>query len=242
MPSALGPRPDRADASMGEEGLPSSPIFVRSARTATVLIAASLVALAGVLIAVVAWPNPEPRSDLATVSAVPAPTASTWTTVPSTTAATTTTTTVVPPPPARLRIPAIGVDAPVVPVGLDPDGSMEVPGATEVGWYEPGVRPGAAEGSAVLAAHVDYAGLPGAFFDLRSLPEGAEVFVVGSDGHELRFVVDGRTQVDKDELPVEELFRSAGAPTLTLITCGGSFDRSARHYEDNIVVRAVPAT
>ena len=119
---------------------------------------------------------------------------------------------------------------------------MEIPGATEVGWYEPGVRPGSAQGSAVLAAHVDYAGRAGAFFDLRSLPEGAEVFVVGPDGHELRFVVDGRTQVDKDELPVEELFRSAGPPTLTLITCGGSFDRSARHYEDNIVVRAAPVT
>ena len=238
MSSALGRQPDRADAAMGEEGLPSSPIFVRSPRTARILIVASLVALAGVLIAVVTWPSSEPRSDLVQVAAAPAPTASTWTTAPSTT----TTTAVAPQPPARLRIPSIGVDAPVVPVGLDPDGSMEIPGATEVGWYEPGVRPGSAQGSAVLAAHVDYAGRPGAFFDLRSLPEGAEVFVVGPDGHELRFVVDGRAQINKDELPVEELFRSAGPPTLTLITCGGSFDRSARHYDDNIVVRAAPAT
>jgi len=89
---------------------------------------------------------------------------------------------------------------------------------------------------------VDYAGRPGAFFDLRSLPEGAEVFVVGPDGHEQRFVVDGRAQVNKDQLPVEELFRSAGPPTLTLITCGGAFDHSARHYDDNIVVRAAPTT
>ncbi len=49
-----------------------------------------------------------------------------------------------------------------------------------------------------------------------------------------------RLQVDKDELPTQELFRVTGTPTLTLITCGGSFDRSVRHYEDNIVVRAVP--
>ena len=100
----------------------------------------------------------------------------------------------------------------MVPVGVDPDGLMEIPGATEVGWYEPGVRPGSGQGSAVLAAHVDYAGRAGAFFDLRSLPEGAEILVVGPDGHELRFVVDGRTQVDKDALAVEELFRSAGSP------------------------------
>lgn len=236
MPSALGRQPDRADGSVGEEGLPSSPIFVRSSRAARILIVASLAMLAGVLVALAAWPSSEPRSDLAQVAAAPPTTASTSTTVPSTT------TTVAPQPPARLRIPSIGVDAPVVPVGLEADGSMEIPGATEVGWYEPGVRPGSTQGSAVLAAHVDYGGQPGAFFDLRSLPEGAEVFVVGPDGHELRFVVDGRLQVDKEELPVEELFRSAGPPTLTLITCGGSFDRSARHYDDNIVVRAAPAT
>ena len=106
---------------MGEEGLPSSPIFVRSPRIARILIVASLVALAGVLLAVVTGPSSEPRSDLVQVAAAPPTTASTSTTLPSTT------TTVAPQPPARLRIPSIGVDAPVVPVGLDPDGSMEVP-------------------------------------------------------------------------------------------------------------------
>lgn len=235
MPVALGREPDRADGSMGEEGLPSSPILVMRPLSARILIIASVVAMAGVLITVVARPGSEPRSDLVPVAAAPATTASPSMTVPSTT------TTAPPQPPARLRIPSIGVDAPVVPVGLEPDGSMEVPDATDVGWYEPGARPGSTQGSAVLAAHVDYAGRPGAFFDLRLLPEGAEVFVVAPDGHELRFLVEGRAQVDKDELPVEELFRSAGPPLLTLITCGGSFDPSARHYDDNIVVRAAPA-
>jgi hypothetical protein len=54
-------------------------------------------------------------------------------------------------------------------------------------------------------------------------------------------VVDTRFQVDKDELPAEELFRTGGPPTLTLITCGGAFDRSIRHYRDNIILRARPA-
>lgn len=66
--------------------------------------------------------------------------------------------------------------------------------------------------------------------------------MVGADGQELRFVVGGRSHVDKDELPVEALFRAVGPPTLTLITCGGAFDRAARHYDDNIVVQAAPAT
>jgi len=32
----------------------------------------------------------------------------------------------------------------------------------------------------------------------------------------------------------------AGSPVLTLITCGGSFSESTRHYDSNVVVYAVP--
>jgi hypothetical protein len=42
-------------------------------------------------------------------------------------------------------------------------------------------------------------------------------------------------------LPIEQLFVPDGPPGLVLITCGGSFDRGVRSYQDNIVVRAVPA-
>ena len=211
-------------------------------QTARIVIAVSAVVLLGTLAALLWWPRGEPRSDLARVAPIATTSTTTTTTaLPTTTAATTTTTAPpLPPAPGRLRIPAVGLDAPVVPVGLNPDGSMEVPKASEVGWYEPGVRPGSPTGSAVLAAHVDYAGRKGAFFDLRSVPEGAEIVVVGPDGREQRFVVDTRLQVDKRELPTTELFRSNGPPTLTLITCGGSFDAGARHYRDNIVVRARP--
>ena len=212
-------------------------------RTARLLIAGSLVVLLAVVVAALWWPRSDPRADLVltTPSAVEAPELTTTTTSAPTTTTAPPTTTTLPPAPGRLLIPSIGVDAPIVPVGLNPDGSMEIPGATEVGWYEPGVRPGSPTGSAVLAAHVDYAGQEGAFYDLRALPEGAEVLVTTPDGTLLRFVVDTRFQVDKDELPGPELFRSTGAPTLTLITCGGGFDRSARSYEDNIIVRAAPA-
>jgi sortase (surface protein transpeptidase) len=214
-------------------------------RTARTLVIASAAVFAMAIGAIAWWPRSAPRADLVEVAAESTTTTTTTTTTsPPTTATsapTTTTTTLPPMQPGRLRIPALGVDAPVVPVGLNPDGSMEVPPATEVGWYELGVAPGSPQGSAVLAAHVDYGGVRGAFFDLRSLPEGAEVLVSDPVGRVLRYVVDTRLQVDKDDLPVEELFRSGGAPTLTLITCGGEFDRSIRHYEDNIVLRASPA-
>lgn len=141
--------------------------------------------------------------------------------------------------PRRLRLPDLSVDAEVVPVGLEPDGSMEVPPADRVGWYVHGVRPGADRGSAVLAAHVDQGGERGVFFELARLPVGATVEVVDDAGDTRRWTVTERYQVDKDTLDIPELFRDSGPPALTLITCGGAFDRGARSYEDNLVVRGV---
>lgn len=143
--------------------------------------------------------------------------------------------------PRSITIPAIGVASAVVPVGLEPDGSMEIPhDVHEVGWYEPlGVRPGD-PGTAVLAGHVDDRDQGrGAFFDLRELDVGDEVIVAAGDT-EQRWRVDSRTTYAKDALPIDALFVTQGAPRLVLITCGGSFDPGQRSYTDNIVVEASP--
>jgi len=142
--------------------------------------------------------------------------------------------------PQRIQIPSLGVDATVAAVGLETDGSMEVPGATEAGWYQYGSLPGATLGSAVIAAHVDYNRRPGVFFDLRKIATGDEVVIVDGAGDVHRYRVQERFQVDKEALPAGELFRTDGAPVLTLITCGGGYDKGTQSYEDNIVVRAVP--
>jgi Sortase domain len=143
-------------------------------------------------------------------------------------------------PPQRISIPAIGVDAVVDAVGLQTDGSMEIPEAANAGWYHFGATPGQRVGSAVIAGHVDHKKAPGVFIDLPKLELGEEIVITDTAGLDRRFVVTERYQVAKDALPAPELFRLDGAPTLTLITCGGRFDRSRRHYDDNIVIRAVP--
>jgi LPXTG-site transpeptidase (sortase) family protein len=209
-------------------------------RTAIVVMAVSV----ALLLAAGVWflvGRSDPSSDL--IGAPATTTVSTTTTVapPSTTAPPTPPPTTAPPAePVTISIPSLGVDAPVVPVGLEPSGEMEVPPATEAGWYLHGPRPGAPSGTAVIAAHVDYGGQRGVFFDLRSLQVGAEVTVDAADGVRRRFVVVERYQVDKDQLPIEQIFVAGGDPGLTLITCGGTFDRGVRSYRDNIVVRAVP--
>jgi hypothetical protein len=144
-------------------------------------------------------------------------------------------------PPVAVRIESLGVDAAVVPAGVEPDtGEMAVPpDPAAVAWYEFGPSPGES-GSAVLAGHVDYGGRPGSFFSLSTLEPGAAVVVTGADRREQRFVVTGRRQIAKPQLPVADLFTRQGPPTLVLVTCGGGFDRAARSYLDNVVVYAVP--
>lgn len=212
---------------------------LRSSRT---LLLASVVVLLAVGLAWAFWPERADRADLRSVSPITTSTTSTTTAPPAPATAAppppTTAPLTTPVVPSRLRIGGLGVDAAVVPVGLAPDGQMEIPPAADVGWYELGPQPGAT-GSAVLAAHVDYDGSRGAFFDLARLPVGAEVLVDG-DGGTRRFVVTAREQIAKADIQLERYFTADGPTRITLITCGGAFDRGVGHYQDNLVITAEP--
>jgi LPXTG-site transpeptidase (sortase) family protein len=144
------------------------------------------------------------------------------------------------PAPTALWFDSIGVDmAPIIGVGVEPTGEMEIPGAREVGWYRYGPTPGA-EGSSVLAAHVAWDGTDGVFRRLTAARPG-DRFTVGYDDGTLRsFEVVALAQYAKDELPFDQVFARTGEPTVTLITCGGDFNPSLRSYRDNIVAYAVP--
>jgi sortase (surface protein transpeptidase) len=144
------------------------------------------------------------------------------------------------PLPVELRIPAVGVRAPVVPVGVDPSGAMEVPpDVRTVGWYRFGPSPGN-RGSALLAGHVDsrLQG-PGVFLRLQELEPGDVIHVRASKARWESFEVVSRNLVAKDRLP-RGIFAGGTEPVLTLITCGGEFDEEARSYTHNVVVSAIP--
>jgi Sortase domain len=123
--------------------------------------------------------------------------------------------------PVSIEIPAVGVDAPVVPVGLLADRTMEVPAVDQAGWYEPGPRPGEA-GPAVIVGHVDSRRGPAVFFRLQELRPGDRI-VVGLDGGAARsFLVERVERRPKEDLPVGRIWDRADRPVLRLITCGGS--------------------
>jgi Sortase domain len=139
--------------------------------------------------------------------------------------------------PTRIVIPAIGVEARVVAVGLRADGAMEVPDVDLAGWYQPGPRPGE-RGPAVIVGHVDSRSGPAVFYALNQLRTGDRI-VVGQDGSPASvFAVERLERQPKGALPVGRIWNRTGAPVLRLITCGGSFDRSTGHYRDNLIVYA----
>lgn len=147
------------------------------------------------------------------------------------------------PAPVSLDVTSIGVDdAPIDPVAVESDGGMEIPvDIRRVGWYEYGPTPGEDEGSAVLTAHIDSREQgKGVFYDLDGLGDGDTIDVTMDDGSVRSFEVFETRQIPKVDLPTGDLFRREGAPVLALITCGGEFDPSSRHYLDNIVVLASP--
>jgi sortase A len=139
--------------------------------------------------------------------------------------------------PERLRIPKLDIDAHVQEVGVNADGNMGVPSNfTDVGWYKYGVVPGGS-GSAVIAGHVDNGlGLAGVFKKLHEIEVGDEVVVTRADGTELTFVVTGKRAYPYDAVPTEIVFNPAGSNRLNLITCGGSWIKSAKTYDERLVV------
>ncbi|MGH9243923.1 MAG: class F sortase [Acidimicrobiales bacterium] len=145
-------------------------------------------------------------------------------------------------PPERIRLPSLGVDAPVVPVAVEPNGTLQIPPDPQsVGWWAEGAQPGAGRGTAVLAGHVNSARQgPGALANLNELRPGDTVVIVGG-GRELKFSVEAVRQYPKHELPATEAFSQEVDGRLAIVSCGGQFDPTTRHYLDNIIAYAIPA-
>ncbi|MCL3861671.1 class F sortase [Actinotalea sp. K2] len=148
-----------------------------------------------------------------------------------------------PVPPVSVSVPALGIDLPIDPVGVQDDGQMEIPPLAErAGWYRFGAAPGQQEGTSVIAAHVDSvasAGL-GPFARLKDLAQGDLVDVTLEDGTTHRYAVTSVVALAKPEVTWDDIFTREGGHRLTLITCGGSFQREARSYTDNVIVTAEP--
>lgn len=139
--------------------------------------------------------------------------------------------------PDHITIPAVGVNARVVPVSFV-NGVAGVPSDKSVtGWIKQTAAPGQ-PGPALIDGHVDsYAG-PGAFFWLKNLTRGDPIYVHLTDGVTVTYSVDAVQAVPKSSFPWSEVLKSSPQAELRLVTCGGAFDYDTGHYADNIIVYA----
>lgn len=139
--------------------------------------------------------------------------------------------------PVRIAIDAIGVSAAVGAVGLDPDGTLSLPGdPSAVGWHSGSSVPGD-RGPAVMVGHVDSVNGPAVFIGLDDLEPGDVIDVEGGDGTIVSFAVSSVTKHPKEAFPTEAVYGPTPDAELRLLTCGGSFDRDSG-YADNVVVAA----
>ena len=142
------------------------------------------------------------------------------------------------PMPVWLTIPAIGVKARIVTLGLNRNGTLQVPRSTTVvGWYTGSPRPGAI-GSAIIAGHVDSRSGPAVFFWLRSMHRGERIYVRRGDGTLAVFTVMAIQTYAKTQFPTATVYGPVPDAELRLITCGGTFDYARRSYLSNVVVYA----
>ncbi|OIQ81558.1 sortase family protein [mine drainage metagenome] len=139
--------------------------------------------------------------------------------------------------PVRLQIPAIGVDSTLMPLGLNADGTMQVPpSGFPAGWYTGAPTPGEL-GPAIIAGHVDWNG-PGVFYELRRVVPGDTISVTRADTRVVVFRVTRVAQYPKVAFPTSLVYGNVDYAGLRLITCGGSWDAQAHHYVDDTVVFA----
>jgi LPXTG-site transpeptidase (sortase) family protein len=141
--------------------------------------------------------------------------------------------------PARLEIPEIGVDTPVMRLGLAQDGTVQVPPITahdQAGWYQHSPTPGQL-GPSVILGHVTVGAYgDGVFRHLDRLRRGDGITVRLENGRSAEFTVTSVRTVAKTDFPTQEVYGDVDRPELRLITCGGP--RTGDGYLDNLIVFA----
>jgi hypothetical protein len=143
--------------------------------------------------------------------------------------------------PVSMDIPAIGVTSKLLHVGLNADGTIQVPSlvtsAGEAAWYEYSATPGQI-GASVIEGHVDSYQGPAVFYRLGALVPGDTIDVTLADGITAIFRVTGVREYPKTNFPAKAIYGATGYAALRLITCGGVFDYATGHYLSSTVVFA----
>ena len=130
-------------------------------------------------------------------------------------------------PIARMIIEKIGLDAPVITMGLDEEHVPRVPdNPNDVVWYDFSSPPGWGS-NAVFSGHVDWtvngAAVAGVFWGLRNLAVGDIIKVRLADNTEYQYTVSANVALPFDDPKALEAMGATPTEMLTIITCGGTW-------------------
>lgn len=134
--------------------------------------------------------------------------------------------------PVHITIPSIGLDSPIVDVGINKKGEIDVPSGktNNVGWYKYGVIPGN-RGTAILDAHV-FAALK----NLKEVQPGADIYIETEDGELFHFVVAKKQTYVLAGLTSATLFTGLSDNAMNIITCAGSLTPDRSTYDHRLIV------
>jgi hypothetical protein len=150
-------------------------------------------------------------------------------------------------PPTRLDIPGLGVDAPVIKIGLERNGTLATPSDADknkAGWY-PTVLPGSSQGSVLMDAHT--------YHDDTALFKTSFKHTVGIGMTMQLFCADGRSlgyrisEIKLDLTPntypdfvmSRRLYALDGPPQVVMITCT-DWDPVSRDWNNRAILIATP--
>ncbi|GAA1490749.1 class F sortase [Brachybacterium sacelli] len=146
--------------------------------------------------------------------------------------------------PTSLRIPSLGVDERVFPIGLGENGELLAPRgdrAHQPAWFEGSPTPGE-NGPSVIEGHVTWGEEPSVFFELGGLETGDRLEAEREDGTTATFEVYDSARYPKDEFPTLAVYGRTQGPELRLITCGGDLGEDGHHLDNTVVFARLVAT
>ena len=143
--------------------------------------------------------------------------------------------------PVGVRVPAIGVDARIIPLGLGWGDTVQVPSLRTpmlASWFDEGAAPGQ-RGAAVLFGHVDSAVTgPAVFYRLGDLRPGDLIYVTRADQRTAVFRVNSVALFSQYNFPSQRVYGYSSRPLLRLVTCGGAYDAHTHLYLDRTIAFA----
>lgn len=144
--------------------------------------------------------------------------------------------------PRAIKIPAIGVNARILQLGVKKDNSLAAPSNIyDTGWYTGSSKPGDPGGAVLIDGHVHGPTQKAVFFRLKQLKAGDEIALERGDGLVVTFAVRHVETVDVGQVDMLKLLNSVepGTLGLNLITCGGTYDAENTEYKSRTLVYAV---